>query len=123
MGLREIDDTPEVELLYGFAPAHWGRGLALEAARVVLAHGFDALGLERIAGRTDTPNRASVRVLERLGMGFEGERLVGDLPTLHFAPHARGVPRGLAPADSGESGPRRARDPDLVFAPWNRSGC
>jgi RimJ/RimL family protein N-acetyltransferase len=83
-GLREMGETPEVEILYGFEPAQWGRGFALEAARVVLAHGFDGLGLERIAGRTDTPNRASARVLERLGMHFEGERLVGDLPTVHY---------------------------------------
>ena len=83
-GLREIGETPEVEILYGFEPAQWGRGLATEAARVVLAHGFDTLGHERIAGRTDTPNRASARVLERLGMSFEGERLVGDLPNLHY---------------------------------------
>ena len=83
-GLREIGDTPEVEVLYGLRPAHWGRGLAIEAAHAVLAHGFDTVGLARIAGRTDTPNRASARVLERLGMSFEGERVVGELPTVHY---------------------------------------
>jgi ribosomal-protein-alanine N-acetyltransferase len=84
-GLRAIEDTPEVEVLYGFAPSHWGKGFATEAARAVLAHGFDTVGLARIAGRTDTPNRASARVLERLGMAFEGERLVHGLPTVHYA--------------------------------------
>lgn len=85
-GLRAIvPDGVEIELLYGLAPAHWGQGYATEASRAVLAHGFDHCGLARIAGRTDSPNRASARVLERLGMRFEGERLVAGRPTLHYA--------------------------------------
>jgi RimJ/RimL family protein N-acetyltransferase len=84
-GLREIEATPDVELLYGLAPAQWGRGFATEASRAVLAYGFETAGLARIAGRTDTPNRASARVLERLGMRFEAERIVSERPTLHYA--------------------------------------
>ena len=84
-GLREIEPTPDVEVLYGFTPAHWGNGLATEASRAVLAHGFQSAGLARIAGRTDTPNRASARVLERLGMRFEAEHIVNERPTLHYA--------------------------------------
>jgi RimJ/RimL family protein N-acetyltransferase len=82
-GLRAIEGG-EIELLFGLAPAHWGRGYATEASRAVLAHGFGACGLARIAGRTDAPNRASARVLERLGMRFEGERAVAGRPTLHY---------------------------------------
>ena len=93
-GLRAIEDTPEIEVLYGFAPSHWGKGLATEAARAVLAHGFETVGLARIAGRTDTPNRDSARVLERLGMTFEGERVVNGLPTVHFG-MARAAFRGM----------------------------
>jgi len=84
-GLRFVEGCDEIELLYGLAPARWGAGLATEAARAVLCHALEALKLERIAGRVDTPNRASVRVLERLGMQPEGERLVDGRPTLHFA--------------------------------------
>ena len=51
----------------------------------MLCHALEALGLERVAGRVDTPNCASVRVLERLGMQPEGEKLVDGRPTLHFA--------------------------------------
>jgi ribosomal-protein-alanine N-acetyltransferase len=84
-GLRPIDDTQEIELLYALVRERWGEGLATEAANAVLRHGFLHLGLERVAGRTDRPNLASVRVLERLGMRFEGERAVQGRPTLHYA--------------------------------------
>lgn len=70
-GLREVTGAGDVELLYGLAPAHWGRGLATEAARAVLAHAFEACGLERVIGRTDPPNVASMRLLERSGMQRE----------------------------------------------------
>ena len=66
--LREIEDTGEVELLYGLAPQFWGRGLATEASRAVLEYGFDVLGLPRIWARTDPPNTASMGVARRLGM-------------------------------------------------------
>jgi len=84
-GLRAVDGSAEVELLYGLAPAYWGKGYAVEASRAVLAHGFERAGLARIAGRTDTPNTRSARLLERLGMRFEGEREVAGRPTLHYA--------------------------------------
>ena len=84
VGLRGFDDGREIELLYALHPARWGAGLAGEAARAVLDHGFRSLGLPRIAARADTPNRASIRLLERLGLHFEGERLVQGRPTVHY---------------------------------------
>lgn len=84
-GLRFVEGSDEIELLYGLAPAHWGTGLATEAGEAVLAHGFGPVGLPRIAARVDTPNHTSVRVLERLAMAFEGEKRVDGRPTLHYA--------------------------------------
>jgi ribosomal-protein-alanine N-acetyltransferase len=84
-GLREIDEGPEVEILYGLLPAHWGRGHATAAARAVLDYGIHTIGLQRIAGRTDAPNAASARVLERLGMRYEGRAMVNGLDTLLYA--------------------------------------
>ncbi len=70
-GLRCTGDPPEVELLYGIAPPYWGQGLATEAARAVLRYGFEEKQLARIVASADTPNVASVRVMERAGMRFE----------------------------------------------------
>lgn len=85
VGLRRFEGGREIELLYALHPSRQGAGLATEAARAVLEHGFRTLSLPRIAARVDTPNRASVRLLERLGLRFEGERLVEGRPTLHYA--------------------------------------
>jgi RimJ/RimL family protein N-acetyltransferase len=41
--------------------------------------------MARVPGRTDTPNRQSARVLERLGMSFEGEELVNGRPTVSYS--------------------------------------
>jgi ribosomal-protein-alanine N-acetyltransferase len=73
-GLRHMAESDDIELLYGILPRLWGEGIVSEAARCVLRHGFEACGLERIMGATDTPNQRSVRVMQRLGMVFEERR-------------------------------------------------
>lgn len=67
-GLRSVEDTGEIEILYSVDPARWGSGLATEAASAVLTFAFDVLGLPRVLGGIDEPNVASGRVLEKLGM-------------------------------------------------------
>src|SRR5262245_37249499 len=72
----------EPELIYSLAPACWGRGLASEASRAVLADAFGRLGFARVLARTDVPNRASVAVMERLGMTCLGESVENGLRTV-----------------------------------------
>jgi RimJ/RimL family protein N-acetyltransferase len=50
----------------------WGHGYATEATRALLAFGFGRLALHRIWATCDVENQASVRVLEKIGMGREG---------------------------------------------------
>ncbi len=57
-----------IELSYDFYPAFWGRGIATEAARVCLAHGFEKLGIEHVLVITQEANGASCRLAEKLGM-------------------------------------------------------
>ena len=70
------------EIAYGISPAYWGQGRATEVARLLLGFGFDALTLHRIAGTCDPRNVASARVLEKVGMRYEGRmretRLIRD---------------------------------------------
>ncbi len=71
-GLKYLADLREVDIGYRFLPAYWGVGLATEAGRAVLDHGFARLGMSRVIGLVAPENRASVRVLEKLGLAFEG---------------------------------------------------
>jgi len=71
-GLRYLDDGLEVEILYGISPPEWGRGFATEVALAVLRYGFERAGLTRVLGIADAENVASRRVLEKVGMTFQG---------------------------------------------------
>ena len=60
------------ELGYSLDPKYWGKGLAAEALRLALAHGFDAQRLRRVEADVDPRNTPSCRLVERLGFRLEG---------------------------------------------------
>jgi ribosomal-protein-alanine N-acetyltransferase len=62
------------EIGYVFHPDFCGKGYATEAVREVVRFGFVALKLHRIEARYLKGNDRSVRVMERIGMQYEGER-------------------------------------------------
>ncbi|MDQ6685872.1 MAG: GNAT family N-acetyltransferase [Pseudomonadota bacterium] len=65
---RLLPCSPCVEIGWRLAHAHWGRGLASEAARAALAVGFERIGLEEIVSFTAVANLRSRAVMERIGM-------------------------------------------------------
>lgn len=65
-GFRSLDDMQEIEIVYGLAPAYWGRGLVTEAARAALDYLW-AIGHTHVYAQTDPPNLKSIAVLRRLG--------------------------------------------------------
>ncbi len=72
MGLRLVMDHRRAEVGYWIAKSAWGRGIATEALRAVLAHAFDVLALHRVEGQHYLENPASGRVMEKAGMRREG---------------------------------------------------
>lgn len=60
------------EVGYSLAADYWGKGYALEMARLIVAFAFDALGLERLEADIDPRNAASCRLVERAGFVREG---------------------------------------------------
>jgi ribosomal-protein-alanine N-acetyltransferase len=62
----------QAEIGYLLARSHWNQGLMTEAARLTLGYGFSALNLNRIIAWADEDNRASRRVLEKVGMTLSG---------------------------------------------------
>lgn len=59
------------EIGFEMHPDHHGKGYATEASALLLRLGFEELGLHRIIGRCDPRNKASARLMERLGMRRE----------------------------------------------------
>lgn len=57
---------------YFLAQDQWGKGYATEAVRALLRFGFGPLALNRIEARCLPVNTASERVMQKVGMKFEG---------------------------------------------------
>lgn len=62
-----VDGVDEVEIAYRLAHDQWGKGLASEAASIVLEYGFSICTLELIVGIVSPHHEASIRVLEKIG--------------------------------------------------------
>jgi len=73
VGLSSINhEHHRAELGYWCAVEHWKKGIATEAAARVIRHGFEDLNLERIYAICFFNNPASAKVLEKIGMVYEG---------------------------------------------------
>jgi RimJ/RimL family protein N-acetyltransferase len=69
-GLQFLPETNEVEVGYLLGKAYWGQGFATEAAQASLQFGFETLGLDTIVAVVHPDNRASIHVIEKLGMAL-----------------------------------------------------
>lgn len=74
-GFWPFFEPPEIQLIYGLSSQFWGKGLATEMSRAMLAYGFQTYSFESISASTDLPNTASIAVMERLGMTFEKQMI------------------------------------------------
>lgn len=70
-GLLYRPDLGLTDVGFALFPTYWRQGLAFEAAQAVMSYGYSVLGVENIVGLTSETNTASIRLLEKLGMGFE----------------------------------------------------
>ena len=81
-GLRSLFGMPEV--VYHFAPAHWGKGLATELARASLRYGFEEHRFEKIVAIAKPENAASIRVMEKVGMHYEMNTSYYDIDVVQY---------------------------------------
>jgi ribosomal-protein-alanine N-acetyltransferase len=86
--------TPHAEIAdigYEIDRHYWGHGYATEAASALLEFGFNQLHLHRIWAYCIAENTASARVLEKIGMVYEGRQRESEhmknrwWDTLHYA--------------------------------------
>jgi RimJ/RimL family protein N-acetyltransferase len=72
--LIPLEESGLIEIGYRYVQAAWGQGVATEAGRAVLDHGFRHLALDPIVAVTRRENLASRHVLEKLGLDYQGLR-------------------------------------------------
>ncbi|HBE80669.1 MAG TPA: GNAT family N-acetyltransferase [Firmicutes bacterium] len=60
------------EIGYVLARPYWGQGIMPEAARRIVQFGFEEMGLNRVECCHFLPNEKSGRVMQKVGMSFEG---------------------------------------------------
>lgn len=67
-GFWPFHDPPRLELIISLGRPWWGQGFAEESGRALIAYAFETLGWDTVRASTDAPNRASVHLIQRLGM-------------------------------------------------------
>lgn len=70
-GLLYLPEFDKVDIGYRFKKEYWGNGYATEAARAIIDHGFNVLGLDLIIAIALPENKASIRIMEKVGMMFD----------------------------------------------------
>ncbi len=83
-GLRRQPEG-DVDLGYRYKRAAWGHGYATEAALASVRFGFDHAALDRIVARAHVDNAASIRVMQKIGMRFDGDDTFEGRPAVRYA--------------------------------------
>ena len=71
-GLFKRETMEHVDIGYAFLRQYWRQGLAYEAAAATLAYGREVLQLPKIVAMTAPSNTSSIKLLEKLGLRYEG---------------------------------------------------
>lgn len=72
IGAHHIVHGHKAELGYWLAEQHWGKGIMPEAVKKVMPQLFSQFKLRRLFAYAYANNKASMRVMEKVGMKFEG---------------------------------------------------
>ncbi len=84
-GLWRLEETDETEIGYALFKEHWGKGFAVEASEACLRYGFEELNVEKIVAVAQPDNKNSRRVMEKLGMKFNGIGKFYEMDLVHYS--------------------------------------
>lgn len=70
-GLIKRDQFDDVDIGFAFLPEASGKGYAFEAASATLKYAKEELGLNRVIAITNAHNERSIRLLRKIGLGYE----------------------------------------------------
>jgi RimJ/RimL family protein N-acetyltransferase len=72
-GMYKRDNLKHPDIGFAFLPAYEGKGYGFEAATRVLTNARDILGIVKVLAFTVTNNKASIKLLEKLGLRSKGD--------------------------------------------------
>ena len=72
INLNLSDNHKRGELAYWIGKQYWGKGYGTEAAKALIKYGFNHLHLNRIFAASFTSNPGSWRIMEKVGLKYEG---------------------------------------------------
>ena len=84
-GLWRLQESGEIEVGYALIKEFRGCGYASEAAEAFLIYGFETLNLTEIVAVARPENRASWRVMERLGMTYDYTGKFYERDLVHYS--------------------------------------
>lgn len=70
---------PDIEIGWRLFPDYWGKGIATEAAHVLMQYAFETLKLPKIVAGIDPRNGGSIGVARKIGMTFRSQKNGYDL--------------------------------------------
>ena len=76
-------DRQVLELGVHLIRGQWGKGIATEACREVIRHAFDDLNAEWLVAGHNPQNKASARLLARLGFRYVGDEYYPPTGLMH----------------------------------------
>lgn len=83
-GLKLGEMENETDIGFRFFEEEWNKGYATESANACLHYGFAKLNLKRIIGRAMKENKASIKVLQKIGLEYEKEAELDGKPAVIY---------------------------------------
>ncbi|MBN9313682.1 MAG: GNAT family N-acetyltransferase [Chryseobacterium sp. 39-10] len=83
-GLKLGEMENETDIGFRFFEEEWNKGYATESANACLHYGFEKLNLKRIIGRAMKENKASIKVLQKIGLEYEKEAELDGKPAVIY---------------------------------------
>ena len=74
ISLSPWQKQPIAGIGFTLSPQYWNKGIMTEAAERVVKYAFEEMGILRIQAECISENIGSSKVLEKLGMRYEGEQ-------------------------------------------------
>lgn len=82
--LKHLPDNGEVEVGFRIKKKFWNKGYSTEAGKALLKHGFETLGLKKVAAIVRPDNFASQAVIKKIGLKEKGKGVWYGIECFYF---------------------------------------